>query len=132
MHRKRRLLLAVVLFAVVGCGKESTSQLIDSLKAPDALTRLKAVRTLPQRKGDAEQVIPALVEALKDTDAEIRRDAALGLGTFGEKAKDAVPALQTSLRDADPGVRKAAATALPFIDPNTFQDPSKPDSTPGS
>jgi len=71
----------------------------DKLKAPDPLTRLKAVRTLPERKADAAQVVPALIEALKDEDAEVRRGAAFGLGSFGEQARDATPALRAALRD---------------------------------
>jgi HEAT repeat protein len=116
MRRPGRFILLTVLL-VSGCGKESTAQLIDKLKAPDPGARLKAVRTLPERKGDAAQVIPALVEALKDEDADVRRGAAYGLGTFGEQARDAVPALQASLRDREPAVRKAAGIALKQIDP---------------
>jgi HEAT repeat protein len=78
---------------------------------------LLAVRTLPERKGDAAQVIPALIGALKDESDDVRRGAAYGLGTFGEQARDAVPALQASLRDREPSVRKAASIALSCIDP---------------
>jgi len=116
MCRLRRFVLVVALFAA-GCGKESTARLIEDLKAPDPLTRLKAVRTLPQRQEDAAQVVPALTEALKDDDAEIRKGAAFGLGSFGEQARDAVPALSGALRDRDSGVRKAAGIALSYIDP---------------
>jgi HEAT repeat protein len=116
MGRSRRLILLVVLLAA-GCGKGSTAYWIDQLKAPDPGTRLKAVRTLPERRGDAVQVIPALVEALKDEDVDVRRGAAYGLGTFGEQAKDAVPPLVASLRDREPAVRKAAGIALKQIDP---------------
>jgi HEAT repeat protein len=101
-----------------GCGKKSTGQLIKDLQAPDELTRLEAVRTLPAREADAAEVIPALIEALKDESDEVRRGAAFGLGTFGERARDAIPALLACQRD-DPeaSVRKAAGTALSFIDP---------------
>jgi HEAT repeat protein len=117
----------VVLLALcaVGCGKPSTTALIAELKAPDTLTRLKAVRTLPERKEEAAQVVPALIEALKDEESEIRRGAALGLGTFGADANSAIPALEAAQGDRDPGVRKAAAIALSYIDPQRFPDPSK-------
>jgi HEAT repeats len=105
------------LLACSGCGKPSTVQLIDKLKAPETLTRLKAVRILPERTGDAATVVPALIEALKDEDADIRKGAALGLGTFGAKAEKAVPALQAAQRDRETEVRKAAGVALSYIDP---------------
>lgn len=124
MGWSRRFVL-VVLFAVAGCGQESTAQLIADLKAPEALTRLKAVRTLPQRKEDAAQVIPALIAALQDQDAEIRKGAAFGLGAFGVQGKDAIPALQTALHDREADVRKAAGIALSYIDPTRFPDASK-------
>ena len=75
-----------------------------------------AVRTLPNRKGDAATVVPALIEALKDKEADIRRSAAIGLGGFGEQAKDAIPALQAALADPDARVREAAGKALTRID----------------
>jgi vesicle coat complex subunit len=117
MCRLTRPVLVAVLFAAVGCGKPSTAQLVEQLKAPDRLVRLKAVRTLPQRREDAAQVVPALIEALKDEDADVRRGAAYGLGSFGEQARDAVPALQAALGDREPEVRKAAGVALSYIDP---------------
>jgi HEAT repeat protein len=108
--------MALVLL-VGGCGSESTTQLIEKLKAPDALTRLKAVRTLPQRQGEAALIVPALIEALKDEEGDVRRGAAQGLELFGARARDAVPALEKCLRDPESGVRKAAAQALQKIDP---------------
>jgi HEAT repeat protein len=116
MGRSRGLVLLVVLCAG-SCGRESTAQLIADLKAPDPLTRLKAVRTLPLRQGEAGQVVPALTEALKDEDPEVRKGAAFGLGSFREKAKDAIPALQAAQRDPEAEVRKAAGVALAYIDP---------------
>jgi HEAT repeat protein len=79
---------------------------------------------LPQRKGDAADVIPALIAALRDKDAEVRRSAALGLGSFRERAKDAVPALLAALNDSDRRVREAAATALARIDPTVVRKAS--------
>lgn len=117
MCRGRHCVLVVALFAIVGCGKETTAQLLDKLKAPDALTRLKAVRSLPQRKEDAAQIVPALIEALKDEDAEVRKGAAFGLWAFGEEARSATPALLVALRDREASVRKAAAGALKKVDP---------------
>jgi vesicle coat complex subunit len=118
MSRLRRPVLAVVLLVAAGCGKEPTARLIEQLKAPEPLTRLKAVRTLPERKDDAAQVVPALIEALKDEDAGVRRGAAFGLGSFGERGRDAIPALQAALRDRESDVRKAAGVALACIDPS--------------
>ncbi len=117
----------VLLFCVVatGCGKsKSTDELIADLKSSQERERIIAVRTLPQRKGDAAKVVPALLEALKDKDHDIRLSAAIGLGYFGEQARDAIPALQEAQRDRDARVREAAAVALSRIDPARFPAPS--------
>ena len=121
----KRLVLLIALLGC-GCGEASTAKLIENLKAPDEMTRIKAVRTLPLRKQDAAQVIPALIEALKDEDPDVRRGAADGLGTFHEQARDALVALQTSVSDPHPKVREAAARAQSLIDPQHFPDSSKP------
>jgi HEAT repeat protein len=115
--RPFELFVLLIALLALGCGKESTADLIEKLKSPEALTRLKAVRTLPERSGDAAQIVPALIEALKDEDEDVRRGAAFGLGSFGEQARQAIPALQAALRDRDSSVRKAAAVALSYIDP---------------
>src|SRR5262245_28500807 len=106
------LLLGALVCA--GCGKKEkeTPELLNDLKGGEERDRMVAVRTLPDRKGDAAQVVPALIEALKDKEADIRRSAAIGLGTFGEQARDAIPALQATLNDSDARVREAAAKAL--------------------
>jgi HEAT repeat protein len=110
----------VVLVGLLACGcsqEKSTDQLIADLKSPQEHDRLMAVRSLPERKGDAVRVVPALIEALKDKKDDIRLSAAIGLGTFGEQAKDAIPALQAAQHDSDARIRKAAGTALARIDP---------------
>jgi HEAT repeat protein len=128
MRVRTRSVLLLCLLACGGCGKEkSTDELIADLKSPQAQEgdRIKAVRLLPQRKGDAPKIVPALIEVLKDKDADIRWSAAIGLGYFGEQAKDAIPALQETQRDRDARVREAAGVALSRIDPSQFPDPSK-------
>jgi HEAT repeat protein len=104
-----------------GCQKQkSTDALIEDLKGAQDRDRVIAVRTLPQRKGDAAKVIPALTDALKDTDSDVRWSAAIALGVFGEKAKDAIPALQSAQSDSDARVREAASRAITRIDPNAL------------
>jgi HEAT repeat protein len=127
MRMRTQFLLLLSLLACGGCGKEkSTDELIADLKSPNAQEgdRIKAVRLLPQRKGDAAKIVPALIEVLKDKDADIRWSAAIGLGYFGEQAKDAIPALQAAQHDRDARVREAAGVALSRIDPAQFPDPS--------
>jgi len=128
MRVQTRLVLLVCLLACGGCGRKSTDELITDLKSPEAQERDRtiAVRTLPQRKGDAAKVVPALIEALKDKDAGTRWSAAIGLGYFGEEAKDAIPALQEAQHDRDPRVREGAGVALSRIDPTRFPAPSRP------
>jgi HEAT repeat protein len=100
--------------------------LIADLKSSQERERIIAVRLLPQREGDAAQVVPALTEALKDKAEDIRWSAAIGLGYFGEQAEDAIPALQEAQRDRDARVREAASVALSRIAPERFPASSRP------
>lgn len=118
MRTTMRYLTLICLLAAVGCSsKKSTTQLIADLKSADEKDRLVAVRLLADRKGEADQVVPALTEALRDKESDIRLSAAIGLGYFGEKAKDAIPALQATQKDHDPRVREAASVAISRISP---------------
>ena len=118
------ILLALGVLLCASCAREkSTDQMISDLKSHEEKDRLNAVRTLPQRSGDAARTVPALIAALKDHEADIRRSAALGLGSFGEQAREAIPGLQEVLRDRDGRVREAAGVALSRIDPSKFPDP---------
>jgi len=119
MRVRACLVLLLCLLAPVGCKKtKSTEELINDLKSPEERERIIAVRLLPERKADADQVVPALIEALKDRTEDVRWNAAIGLGYFGEQARDAIPALQEAQRDRDARVREAAGVALSRIDPN--------------
>ena len=112
MRVRSCFVLLLCALACGGCGqKKSTDELIGDLKSPQEKERMLAVRTLPERTGDATQVIPALIEALKDKQVDIRLSAAIGLGSFGEQARDAIPALREAQNDHDARVRKAAGVA---------------------
>ncbi|MHB1426822.1 MAG: HEAT repeat domain-containing protein [Gemmataceae bacterium] len=118
-------ILVFCLLACWGCGKsKSTAELIGDLKSSQEKDRISAVRLLPQRKGDAAQIVPALIESLKDKQADVRWSAAIGLGNFGEQAREAIPALQAARSDRDARVREAALVALSRIDPAQFPAPS--------
>jgi len=131
MSVRTSFVLLLCLLACVGCGKKKTTgELIEDLKAHREREGIIAVRTLPQRKGDAAQIVPALIEALKDKSDNIRCGAAIGLGTLGEQARDAIPALQVAQHDRDPRVREAAGVALSRIDPS-YHDPSQSRPAPG-
>jgi len=125
---RKRLVLLLCLLASGGCGKaeKSTQEMIVDLKSRSEKDRIIAVRLLPNRKGDAAQVVPALIESLKDKEGDVRRSAAIGLGYFGEQAKDAIPALQTAEGDRDARVRESAKVALSRIDPSNFASPRTP------
>ncbi len=127
MSARMRWIVLFGVLACAGCGQKekSTPELTKDLKEGSDRDRLIAVRTLPDRKGDAAQTIPALIEALKDKDPDVRKSAAIGLGTFGEQAKEAVPALEKALNDRDARVREAAGKALTRIDPVKFPAPPK-------
>jgi HEAT repeat protein len=119
----------VVLVGCLACGgckkAKTTDELINDLKSGNAHDRLVAVRLLPQRKGDADKVIPALIGALKSKADDVRWSAAIGLGEFGEEAREAIPALQELEMDGDARVREGARRALTQIDPKQFPPPSK-------
>jgi HEAT repeat protein len=118
MRGQKRLVLLVCLLACGGCSKKKTTdELIADLKSPEERDRIVAVRLLPERKGDADRVVPALTEALKDKADDVRLSAAIGLGYFAEQARDAVPALQAAQQDHDARIREAARVALSRIDP---------------
>jgi HEAT repeat protein len=126
MRVRAPVVLLLLFLAFGGCGKKkSTDELIQDLKSNQEGDRIKAVRLLSDRKGDAAKVIPALIEALKDKEGDVRKSAAIGLGYFGEQAKDAIPALQAALNDRDARVREAAGVALSRIDPARFPEPAK-------
>jgi HEAT repeat protein len=115
-----RLRIYVVMFmgllAVAGCSKgQSTDDLIEDLSSADEGDRIKAVRWLQQRKGDASKVVPALIASLKDPQGDIRWSAAIGLGYFGSEAEDAIPALEEAKHDRDARVREAARVAISRI-----------------
>jgi HEAT repeats len=119
MRRRTSVALLLCLLACAGCTKKkSTDELIADLKSPEEGERVKAVRLLPEKKGDAAKIVPALIEALKDKEGDIRWSAAIGLGSFGEQARDAIPALQAAQSDRDARVREAARVALSRIDPS--------------
>ncbi|MDB5312684.1 MAG: hypothetical protein JWO38_6886 [Gemmataceae bacterium] len=128
MRLRTCLVLVLGLVACAGCGKQpkSTPELLSDLKGSQEKDRVIAVRTLPERKGDADQVVPALIEALKDKGADVRWSAAIGLGTFGDQARDAIPALQAAQHDRDARVREAVGKALFRIDPVKFPTPTRP------
>ena len=127
MRVRASFVLLLCLLACGGCGKQkSTAELIADLKSSQERERIIAVRLLPQREGDAAQVVPALTEALKDKAEDIRWSAAIGLGYFGEQAGDAIPALQEAQRDRDARVREAASVALSRIAPERFPASSRP------
>ena len=127
MRVRTRFVLLLCLLACGGCKKEkSTNELIADLKSSQEGDRIKAVRLLPQREGDATRIVPALIESLKAKQGDVRWSAAIGLGYFGEEARDAIPALQQAQRDRDARVREAAGVALSRIDPQRFAASSRP------
>ena len=108
------LVLFLCLLACGGCNNgKSTDELIADLKSGTEIEGVKAARTLPRGKGDAEKVVPALIEALSHKGSDVRRSSALKLGEFHELAKDAIPSLQKlEEHDGDARVREAAGIAL--------------------
>ncbi|HZV05637.1 MAG TPA: HEAT repeat domain-containing protein [Gemmataceae bacterium] len=126
MRVRTSVVLLFFLLACGGCGRKSTDELLQDLRSGQEGDRIKAVRLLPDRKGDAAKVIPVMIESLKDKESDVRLSAAIGLGYYGEQAKDAIPALQAAAnKDRDARVRDAAGIALSRIDPAQFPVPVK-------
>jgi HEAT repeat protein len=127
MRVQTGLVLLLCLLACGGCNNgKSTDELIADLKSGAEIEAVKAARTLPRAKGDAEKVVPALIVGLTHKGNDVRRSSALKLGEFHEQAKDAIPALQKAAEnDGDARVREAAAIALSRIDPKQFPNTSK-------
>ncbi len=122
MRAQTVLVLIVCMLASGGCSQQkSTDELIADLKSGTEIEGVKAARTLPRAKEDAEKVVPALIEGLTHKGNDVRRSSALKLGEFHELAKDAIPALQKAQQDdSDARVREAAGIALSRIDPARF------------
>ena len=125
MRVQTGLVLLLCLLACGGCSQQkSTDELIADLKSGTEIEGVKAARTLPRGKDDAEKVVPALIEGLTHKGNDVRRSSALKLGEFHELAKDAIPALQKAEQDdGDARVREAAGIALSRIDPERFPRP---------
>jgi hypothetical protein len=115
-----RIRICVMMFmgalAFAGCSKvASTDELIEELDSEDNGDRIKAVRLLQHRQGDAAKVVPALIEKLKDVDVDVRWSAAIGLGYFGAEAEEALAALEEAKHDHDARVREGARVAISRI-----------------
>jgi HEAT repeat protein len=126
MRVQTGLVLLLCSLACGGCNEgKSTDELIADLKSGTEIEGVKAARTLPRGKKDAEKVVPALIAGLTHKGNDVRRSSALKLGEFHEFAKDAIPALQKAEQDdADARVREAASIALSRIDPKQFPHPA--------
>jgi HEAT repeat protein len=112
----RKLVLVCLGAFLPGCGAP-TAQWVEQLGAKDSAVRLRAVKSLGERTGEADVVVPALSSALADADPFVRREAARALGGFGSAARPALPALRRLLNDPKRDVRRAAASAVKQIDP---------------
>ena len=132
MRVRTCIVLLLCLLACVGCSNQkSTDELIEKLKSGTEIEGVKAARTLPRGKEDAEKVVPALIEGLTHKANDVRRSSALKLGEFHELAKDAIPALQKAEQDdGDARVREAAGIALSRIDPEQFPRSTSKSKTP--
>ena len=102
-----------VLAACCGCGRKSTDQLVQDLKAPRSADQIIAVRLLPQRKGDAAKVIPALIEALGTSRTASAGAPRSGLGRLGNRPRTRSP--RSRLRGATPTSGSTKPSASPCI-----------------
>lgn len=113
--------LLLIVMGCAGCGSNLTTEaILHDLKSPRGAQRLKAVRELGYRQGEASTIVPELIESLRDRQAMVRWNAANALGSRGEQARPAIAALQEAREDSDVRVREAAGNALCRIDPHQF------------
>ncbi len=104
------------LLTLTGCSKAPpTDKLLNDLSSKDEGDRVKAVRWLQHRQGEATKIVPALIESLKDGEVDVRWSAAIGLGYYGADAEVAIPALEKAKSDYDARVREAARVAISRI-----------------
>ena len=110
------MVMFICLLALTGCSKAPpTDKLLEELSSKDDGDRIKAVRWLQHRQGEATKIVPALIESLKDVQPDIRWSAAIGLGYYGTQAESAIPALEKAKGDSDARVREAARVAISRI-----------------
>ena len=116
MHRRIWMAMFAGLLALAGCSNAPpTDELLEDLSSKDEADRIKAVRWLQHRQGEATKVVPALIESLTDPETDVRWSAAIGLGYYGADAEVAIPALEKATTDSDPRVREGARVALSRI-----------------
>src|SRR5262249_14087709 len=101
----------------------SLEDLLESLKADDALGRSRALADLADHCKARGGHATFLAEQLTDEDGRVRAAAVEVLGHLGPLAKGAYPAiLHVSENDAVAAVRKAAAAALEKVGRPTAAD----------
>src|ERR1700733_7176019 len=132
MRVQTGLVLLLCLLACGGCNNgKSTDESIADLKSGAEIEAVKAARTLPRGKQDAEKVVPALIDGLTHKGNDVRRSSALKLGEFKEQAKDAIPALQKAQQDdGDARVRGAARNPPARHDSEEFPFPPNKSKSP--
>ncbi|MDQ1256193.1 MAG: hypothetical protein QG656_789, partial [Candidatus Hydrogenedentes bacterium] len=81
---------------------------VDDLNGIDALTRLRAIKTI----GLCPEAAPALLAALHDYDTAVTYWAAVGLGTLNIRTPEAVEALKQAALNRPMTTRLGAARAL--------------------
>jgi len=112
-HRPEMVLIDPDLWILktVDFPKGTSEWLVQLKRAPNAVSRLEALRALKGKWNDPG-VIPALIETLKNPQEfyAVRAEAAELLGTSGRD--DALQALKESLNEPDSRVRKAIVSAL--------------------
>jgi len=110
------MVMLMCLLALMGCNNAPpTDKLLGDLNSKDEGDRVKAVRWLQHRQGEAAKIVPALIESLQDGEVDVRWSAAIGLGYYGADAEDAIPALEQAQSDYDARVREAARVAISRI-----------------
>src|SRR5438552_693164 len=110
------MVMFMCVLALAGCSKAPpTDKLLEDLSSKDEGDRIKAVRWLQHRQGEATKIVPALIESLKDVEVDVRWSAAIGLGYYGADAEKAIPALEKLKGDHDARVREGARVAISRI-----------------
>ena len=113
----RRWLLAGLLCALAGCGRNHVAGLAEALEHADVKQRRAAARELAELGTEAAEAMPALSKAINDEDREVRRLAIHAIGQIGPQADSYLAALVDALEDDELPVRLAAAFAINRIAP---------------
>jgi hypothetical protein len=84
-------------------GEKAVPALVEALKDPDPMVRVRACKALGYMGPSGREAVPNLTAALADSVDAVREQAARALGQIGEASAPAVPELLRLMREKRDG-----------------------------